>query len=89
MECRECLAGEVAFDFGTAEQHEPDVGVGDDVGDDLFKTEVFGLTGTAQCRTCITDALFVEVRTHGDNSHRAVSVTRVEVTLDEWPATCW
>ena len=43
----EKLAGEVALDFGTTEDHEPDVGVGDVVGDDLFKTKVLGLTGAA------------------------------------------
>ena len=61
VECGEGLAGEVTLDFSTTEQDEPDVGVGDDVGDDLLKTEVFGLTGTAECRACITDALFIEV----------------------------
>src|SRR5512136_3030547 len=61
VECTERLAGEVALDFSTAEQDEPDIGVGDDVGDDLFKTEVFGLTGTAHCGACVAEAFFVEV----------------------------
>ena len=28
-----------------------------------------------RCGACIADALFVEVRSHGDNSHGAVGVT--------------
>ena len=83
------FAGEVALDFRTAEQDEPDIGVGDDVGDDLLKAEVFGLAGTAQCRPGITDTLFVKVRAHGNDGYGAVCVTGNEVTLDERPATCW
>jgi len=74
VESDESLGGEVSLHFSTYEEGEPDVGVGNDVGDNLLKTEVFGLTGTAQCRACIADALFIEVRTHGDNSHRAVGI---------------
>jgi len=83
------LAGEVPLDLGPAEQEEPDVGVGDDVGDDLLEAEVFRLAGPGDSGSAIADGLLIEVRPAGHDCDGILWVPGVEVSLDDWPPACW